>query len=404
MIDTIVVDIPLKPDQIPIAENKLSTSFKIENETGIVHHTMVSGMLSGSWDYNIRAMVKDTKYQYMKDEETVFRIYKKNLFGDTIGVHEIKNFVGRTIQIACDPYLRIEFSLPKWAYGVNFLTTSLGHDFLALTCFRSWLSSVLGFELPFFDKWTLRRLDLGYNLYGFNDFYLIQYIDLLSSLDYPKRGKPVKYKTGLYWKGATTTTKLYIKSADFRKHDSKRLQKNNDKETIINIKNLTNGILRFETEFHKRKLNTLKIETIADMIVYDWEKEMIKEKELIFGKAKIGKITRHKEVSEHLRHVDLTGYEISYGNLMAIWTSIVVEGEKKTRQIFGKMKTWRAKRVFNDFEISLAGDLRIRKIPRELNKMDIFHMKPVSNNVFVEYSKIVKMNQKNIFWYLDNAA
>lgn len=381
MIDTIRVRIKaISPSDMAIVRSKLSDHLVVDNETGSQKTIITKGSLLGSYDYRVQVQEKSSEWV----SGAAVNNWKHGVLRTLIS--DLKN---TPVLVPCPPYLEIEFSLPKWAYGGNFFNVSLIDDIRNFMRFRKWLCVALGgVHLPELHMWEVLRLDTAIN-YDFVDCATVrEYIEIWRGLDYPRRKKPTFYADSLYIPGSTTTLKLYSKLPEWRKHDKQRLTyflqqkyktvdnivKAQVKEKIELIEKYIDGVLRFEVEWHKRKLLQLNIYSIEDIFKINWMAEMKIELEKMIGNAPETSIFTLKDVSNKLDFAHKNGYlkgKISKPAVLSIWTTIVVNGRTEAIRQFGRQQVWRGSKVLRSLNIGFTSNLMQKDIQEKLNKCNI---------------------------------
>lgn len=343
---------------------KLDSHLVLENESGSVRSELIRGTLTGSWDSRISVQIRDYEYQ------THYQTCIKNV--GCLRMVDQTNTVARPVRVMTDEYLIVEFSLPKWAEGVNFINSTLGIDHTRLLRFRDWLCFYLDIDLPDLDEWKPRRVDVAFCFQLGNYSNILRYVQAFRNLDFPRRKKPQFYQDSFFCVGSTTTLKGYAKESEFKAHDYKRLYgATRDKMLCSAIHDLTKGLFRFEVEFKHRKLETLGIENANDIFQIDWESEMKKELFKLIKGGKTGKVFKYTEVIETLRRADLTGMKITREGCEAVWSTIVLEGDKYAKQHYGKMKVSRALKVFESLGITTLGLIKETKVSPVLTEINL---------------------------------
>lgn len=192
--------------------------------------------------------------------------------------------------------LIFEFSLPKFWYGENI---HLLYDYIGtLEHFRHLMMLQLRLRLPSVKDWYVYRLDLCYAWKFTSQDLASYYLQCLGSHKFPRK-KCVKYQDeSLFFPGETYSLKFYLKKPEFIKHDGREIEKiirkldieDNNREKFLgklkNLKNLSNGVLRFEITSRRRALRSWGIEKVED-ISSDWLVLKITEVlEKLVGKTK----------------------------------------------------------------------------------------------------------------------
>ena len=383
MIDTIRVKIEGLPAKaIDSIKYRLQSKLTIDNDTGEIRSEFTTGTLLGSYDSRISVRIKDVEYIPASTvvSNDIHKLHTKELRTRK----ELHYLISENIQtppvaVTCDPYLEIEFSLAKWADGVNFFNTPLIDDIRNLIRFRLWLQEQFDCKLPDLYRWRLLRLDCAVN-YDFGTLENIRhYITLWRGLDYPRRKKPTFYADSLYIPGSVTTLKMYAKQPEFKKHDFGRIKKyitgqagilDQDKKRSIKekmkaIMESIAGVFRFEVEFHKRKLDELGATTIVKLFDIDWAGLMEKEMEKLIGEAPSGKVHTLSDVTQKLTLANNNGYlkgkGASMSTIIAVYTSIVVNGRKTADEVFGRQKVYRVRKILKALKINYVSTLTENK-------------------------------------------
>ena len=77
-----------------------------------------------------------------------------------------------------------------------------------------------------------------------------QAIDFIKRIDYPRK-KRFDYDTSVMHKGTAYSVKFYVKGAEFKKHDLKKV----DQDNALELLDWANRIVRFEVNLKRRYLN-----------------------------------------------------------------------------------------------------------------------------------------------------
>ena len=154
---------------------------------------------------------------------------------------------------------------------------------------------------------------------------------------------------------------------------------------------MTKGLFRFEVEFKKRKLEQLQVSTVADLSSIDWGKEMKLEIYKLIKGGKSGKVFKFTEVLQMLRTADLKGKGITADSASAIWSAIVLEGDKYAKAQFGARKYYRAMNVFKDLDITVLGLIKETKISPILTEVNLIaHEVSNGDNLRKQYLSLFK--------------
>lgn len=349
MIDTLVFNVSLKQKQINLVKFFLKKRIVIDNYSGSIDYEFTSGDLLGSFDYRIRIAVKN----------------KVCIAGKWENVKE---------------YLEFEFSLSKWSTGLNLTNCNIVMDAVRISMFRRWFNIEVGVMLPNMNKWTLRRLDIAYNIDCGHINNAKMMIACYKKLRYPRRDtdisvlKEVKeYKTSVYFVGTTTTFKIYMKYSEFKAHDLKRIKRivkssgqpvEKQKEIIDEFIGMSSGILRFEIEFKREKLKTMGCNNVAELFDFDWEEIMKNEYQKFQKGAIIAKIYKSADVLQKLVDCYQPGQGISPDAVFTVWNILSNFPDKKNT--VNRMKRKRAEDVLKRLGIACISTIVEREVPDEI--------------------------------------
>jgi II/X family phage/plasmid replication protein len=259
MYDTVVLFSPYLDD---VVADKIE-SFCVRMEGIVIEsdeklYSFTRTDLEGSFDYRIRLNIIDYDWVRLTNVPTKIKSEKR--------------------------YLRVECSLHKLLSGHN-VYGGPERIHYAISYLVKFLEKSLSVLLPDYRVWTLDRIDYASVFNLGNIKTVIEFLENLKDLKYPRRKQPATYCGGVYFAGAVNTTKLYAKGLEFKNHDYKRILKyckkniditynpNGDRALhdwdknlikyynyMSNAKNLlklANGLLRIEVEIKKRKLEDL---------------------------------------------------------------------------------------------------------------------------------------------------
>lgn len=353
MIDTKVIEIhTLSQNQMNMIKHVGDTKLSYQNIDGLKLYEFCSAQLSGSYDYKIRWSIHDMDHVSTLNNNTG----KKN-----------------THFVPAKEYLRLEFSLTKFATTVNLCNLSLINDCINLTVFRKFFYEKTNVMLPDFSEWILERIDVSYNFCVGSQIDAENLLNVFKKLNYPRRQKLI-YKNSVYFLGSTNLFKIYGKFGEFRDHDYKRLQKyfvrkDQKLNQLDELHRLANGILRFELEIKKRKLRDFGIVNLLDFFEkFDVEAYMTTEYQKIHQGAKTGKISRSEDVRKKLHSNYQIGQGISPDSVFSIWFSI-----STGQPLFcDRMKKKRALAVLERLNISCLTSLNEGDVPEEFLSGSVF--------------------------------
>lgn len=345
MIDTIGFRIDLCEGQDLTISRRLQVLESIDGETGQLLSSFCKGSLSGSWDSRISCSIHDREWRWVEIPD-----HQKG---------------GRTVQLPCDKWLRVEFSLQKWLYGVNCFSYHMEKALEGLYHFHSWLCGVLGVRLPDLSTWQVLRLDIGRVCHLVDDETMMQYLDSVKNFEFPRRRlRSIKYHSTVAWVGAGQCLKLYGKQAEFKAHDQRRVGSFfNNKDVGGFIHARLDGILRIELSLRKRVLQSYGIYRVFDLESTNLQKLWGKNMEQIGLKKRVARVWTSAEVIVHLKDHCVSGSKITAESAFSVWVDIVTNGRAAARQHFGKDKFYRATALFKKLGISTVAVLEEKEIP-----------------------------------------
>lgn len=173
-----------------------------------------------------------------------------------------------------------ELSLPKYAFGNNVQMLYRSElPFVIDNLYTELTTKFIYFPHP--SAWEIQRIDFCYNWKFDTKEEMIEVLNLLRLLEYPRKQKYL-YDTSLMFRGKTYSVKFYQKNPEFLKHDYPALIKKAERgvftdgeqiESAEKLKMQSENMLRYEVTMRKQSL--LKI----------YDKQIIKIDDIINGKA-----------------------------------------------------------------------------------------------------------------------
>jgi II/X family phage/plasmid replication protein len=340
MIDTIELMSPeLSLETVSKIRMKSMELQRINMETGELNLRITTSSLSGSYDSRLSVQVLGTK---IKVSGSVHKfILGHNCFGGPTDLH------------GCCRYL------------VNVV------------------SKYMGVGLPSAMEWEIMRIDIAHCFDLGSIEQAETYIHSIRSCSYPRR-KAFSYgQTGMYFKGASTTLKIYLKGPEFRKHDYYRLKKFKNfgayesKTGIKVMEALADRLVRFEVEVRKRKIR------------YDKRSNLVKDMDIMYleqiYKNEVSKLFR--EAKEELEVVkDIIGVkerlQMVYpgrkgNNMFSVWTRIQVEGEQEVKKSVGRRTWYRYKKDLAAAGVGLTGAIEIKTMVQKDQYCRIYDFVPL---------------------------
>ncbi len=235
MIDTLRLKSPFITEETAHAVEALLVRRQgVDMPTGEELYCLCSGSLEGSWSSSVSVNV-------LRDEflET-YSLEGRGGPGAPLGEYP--------------PYLVVEGSVHKAMLGHNVFG---GPERLrpAVAWFVADISRRLGVELPPWQGWQLRRVDVA-EVFDLGNFVgCAQYLHGLGLARYPRRKRLVYGDETVMFPGSTTTLKFYHKGPEFAKNGFKVVAKAFSQRTAENIQHVANAYLRVESSIKSKKLS-----------------------------------------------------------------------------------------------------------------------------------------------------
>lgn len=327
----------LSLEHLPKIEFELETLIKTKGDVTLFQFT--SGQLSGSYDNRISFSIKDKDW-----------VYNEKL--------------GRPEFLTTKPFFVCELSLHKFFLGHN--VYGFDDDLSRIYAVYDFLEASFGCEFIDHKTVELLRIDLA-EVYKFNSKEEVKAVfhGLKNHRRY--RTKPSTYKdTGIYYPGTMTTFKVYDKHEEFKAHDYKRLKKmyqdnsKNNGDYWYHEKNLNDllekskNVVRLECEIHKKKLNELYgryvfVEELIMNKIIDLKTVYLKEKNRLIFETK-DELALKCVADVHLKLISEFGARKA-NPIYAFWTSMTMQGEEWTRNIYSHASFYRNKKILKDLGI-----------------------------------------------------
>lgn len=205
-------------------------------------------------DISTYAMITDKciRYSRTSPDELGFRRdgYYKTL---VVGSHRAKV----NISVGKEDCVFVEFSVPKYWLGHNVLLFDLKDLPLVLDDLKNRLEDVFKIpKLPEYSEWRIQRLDICYawKLHSNEDARLA--LATMKPYQLPHKDQVI-YDTTVWHKGYTFSVRFYLKHEEFLQGDYKELTKWGDGPFAEDVLRMSDGVLRFEAELRKGKLDSL---------------------------------------------------------------------------------------------------------------------------------------------------
>jgi len=204
MVDTIAVNTPaLNPQDLASFFEGSKRVFTLQS--GVLSVRGVTHSLEGSYDSRVSVMLMESYYAVLGDSK-------------------------RPVQIPCPPYLRIEFSAPKWVRGSNGHVTEDDLMWPVWSVIDEIWRSVIGRVMPqdeisfFVENCALIRLDVGQNFRYRKTGACFVALKSLENAIYPRRNSTGVWQgKSIMWPGSADTLKCYHKGLE-QKLEANRLQ------------------------------------------------------------------------------------------------------------------------------------------------------------------------------------
>lgn len=328
-VDTLVLESPyLSEDVAQTVEAALVTRYAIDRSTGNILYEFTRGPLLGTWDSRMSVSVQRERWVSASPS------YKTK----------------------CQPYLRLEASVPKIVNGHNIFGGS--DDVQA--CARFLIGQVveqLKVELPSWRHWTVCRLDWA-EVFDLGSFEAVQeYLRGLNQAEYPRRSVSRYGATGLYAQGSTTSVKFYHKGPEFSKHDRRRLRPRLERSHLETLQETANKYLRVEVEIKSRGLERMydgRLPVIGqldpDKVAGLWAHEV---RRLLREGADAVRIVRKAEDVER-RLMEVYGNRLG-GVLLGTWYRLTTLGEERTRAGMSRPTFYRHRKLLEEAGCSWQG-------------------------------------------------
>jgi len=360
LIDTICFRIDLCDGQESVISKRLTILETIEGSTGETISNFCRGSLAGSWDSRISCSIHDKEWVWVKIDD-----HPKG---------------GRTIQMSCKPWLRVEFSLQKWLYGINCFSYETFVATEAIYHFASFLQETLCVRFPDPATWEILRLDIGHVVKFLDNETMLLYLESMKRVEYPRRKmRSVVYQSSVMWVGSGTTLKLYGKQSEFKAHDRNRINKffiNKDISNMLLEK--LDGVLRIELSIRKVALKSIGIERVFDLDYVEFNKIWAMNMQRIgIDENNVSRVWTSGEARATLSHyIELIPTEkrtVSKDTAYAVWCDIITNGRAAARRNVGDKKFYRCTKIFKDCGLSTASTLRQDEKPQSPIAFEPWH-------------------------------
>lgn len=337
MIDTILLESPFISEKIAsVIERESIIRQGIDMSMGEIFYQITTKELKGSYDSSLRIVVKRDKY------ESTFDLLSRKVI---------------TNLVKCEPYLLVECSVHKLILGHNCYGGT--NNFHGLCKFLiNFLEKNFNFELPNYEIWKVRRVDYA-EVFDLGCLEaVVEWFRGVNNAHYSRR-KVIKYANeGLYFPGSTTTLKFYAKGVEFNKHDKPRLKKFLDDDSIFNIQDIANKLLRVELEVKSKKLKndfkTKDLPLVKDIKVeYLQSLYEIEVQRVLKEGAEGMKIIRDATNVQQRLYSNCSSQKA--GSLLGTWYMLSTLGEEYAKSQMSKATFYRHRKELQELGISWLG-------------------------------------------------
>ena len=246
MIDTVKIYTQITKELYQKIEFCQNHKVCYNKSTGQLFYDITSDNLEGSYSTSLSVKVGDgAKYGF-------FSLKKSYITYNDRDGKEVTEVQFDSLDSYC---IEVEGSLHKMLQGQNAYN---GYYNLVEVCqgMIKLVENGYNVKLPHIKYWFLQRCDISKCFDLEKQDNVVNYLDCLSYLSYPRRNVlPFGYTKGIYVPGTSTTLKIYDKLLEFMKHDFAKVKK-----IQFDIKkhiNTIQGFIRFECEIKKKKLEIL---------------------------------------------------------------------------------------------------------------------------------------------------
>lgn len=349
MIDTVKIFAKIDKETYDKIENSSIVKTSYSKSTGEIFYNIVNDHLEGSFDSSLSVRL-DT--------------------GERYGLQ--------------DSYIIIvEGSCHKIVYGQNAYNGFYDLEIVVLYL-KSLVENAYDVVLPDYKHWYVKRIDIA-KCFDFKaQERVINYINNLKMLEYPRRNPKHDKNNGIYFPGTTTTLKIYNKYREFTKNDRSKL-KNRKDFNIYEFEQKIKGFCRFEVEIKNKKLQSIveklykcKVKNVrCNMLDYKilnviWCDEFMKVLKVNYSDLK--KVNEKETVKRRLNNM----YGTSYGsNLYNFFLSLKVDGCKAVRENMKKTTYYRKINELKDAGVDFTSNNISIVYTNKTDFIDIFELKEV---------------------------
>lgn len=280
----------------------------------------------------------------------------------------------KTLKERVQPYIKIEYSVPKYLLGHNLSSVSWDGVYSSIEMIRKDLKA-LSVKLPSKKYIYLYRLDLCANYFLDAFEQCSNYVNYLSKFNYPRRKIRFYENESIYISGKRTTFKIYVKGAEFKKNDRRRIIDSKGEVKAYNLQKTADKILRVESELktilkefciecqkitaHKKVFNTFNgymcIDDLMNFVNVKTEYNKFVNKFLCGMETKSMKT---KDVYDLLK----ANFSLRCAsNYFGIYMLLVLHGQKAAKRSTSKATYYRVTKIFRELGISIV-NVDVKKI------------------------------------------
>lgn len=199
--------------------------------------------------------------------------YRKNNYSKTLIIKPHRAKV--RVSLFREECMFVEFSVPKYWFGHNVLLFNPKDLPLVLDDLKNRLEDAFEIvQLSDYSLWRVQRLDICY-AWKFNSNEEARLaLATMKPCELPRKDQVI-YDTTIWYKGNSFSSKFYLKHDEFLQGDYRELTKWGDIPFAEDIVRMSNGVLRFEVEMRKGKLDSVFKKDMYPQDIMDTDKIQI---------------------------------------------------------------------------------------------------------------------------------
>lgn len=315
-------------------------------------------------------------------QEIFYEISSDNLKGSYDSSLFVRADTGEKYGLDKDYILIVEGSCHKLVWGQNAYKGF--YDLEVVVCIlKEFVENAYDIKLPSYDHWFLQRVDISKCFDLLTQTRVINYINSLSNLDFPRRNLKYYKDSCLYFTGTTTTLKIYNKFLEYKVHDKSKLLKTDF--DVEDFENKVKGFVRFEVEIKKKKLQSMfekkYTAKMKNLYCKDFDYEMFEKiwcdefmKVLKVNYTDLKKVSNKVSVKNRI----YKNYDNNYANsLYNFYLSLVIDGCKSVRNNTSKSTYYRKIKELKNLGIDFTSNKISIVYSNKSDFIDIFEMKEV---------------------------